>query len=393
MRYLFLLASLFFASVAYAEKPPPFSSEPSFIEVPGTRIEISNMPKVLDQLGFATCFAFASATLLQKHICDQPDVKSKYPVCASIGTEYEVSPIYLTAFSEKVREEIAGDSYRKGKIALHGGVGIHVLYSVDNQRGRLLSESCFPTVAYGKKYNIVLNMDISNFENLTYTELKAMYERRDINANAAIEGLRAVYNKYKKTPNEASACPECLEKAAAAANMELAELVPRPRPLIMAGTRYALTQDTFEAFLWGAFFGHPSSCPVIRFPIKKVNVYPKKNELVTTNHASIISKVKEVLSTGRPLMSEGVCAFGNPAGVDYCSDRHALIISGYQKACTSKNLKLGDKVVDKCRDMFKVQNSWGELWQKRVNKNSPGWIFAVDFLENLDSSYSFTWIE
>lgn len=81
----------------------------------------------------------------------------------------------------------------------------------------------------------------------------------------------------------------------------------------------------------------------------------------------MIEKVKEVLKSGNPLTFDDVCLnYSNSK----CTQTHSLVIAGYRKMCKSDGT---------CRDVVKVQNSFGKDWQEQ---NADGWLDAETLFRN-----------
>jgi len=137
----------------------------------------------------------------------------------------------------------------------------------------------------------------------------------------------------------------------------------------------ALRQDTFEKFKYQAIFGSCKKMVEVdrNFPMPKFDQYPRPNQRNTTVPATI-KKIKEILSTGFPVSLQGLCPFFDQTKAKQtkvgCEGRHALVISGYRRVC---RIGCNKNESTCCIDSLKVQNSWGEDWQK---KNDDGWVAA-----------------
>ena len=84
---------LFLTSTQAQNLPYAFAIVPAdFVEKPGTKIVIENMPRIRSQAAFSICYGFAAATLAQKYYCDEK--AEIIPNCSNLPPEREISPIH-----------------------------------------------------------------------------------------------------------------------------------------------------------------------------------------------------------------------------------------------------------------------------------------------------------
>ena len=167
----------------------------------------------------------------------------------------------------------------------------------------------------------------------------------------------------------------------------------------------AFGQETYEKFLDQLLI--PNECrrlgqQVFLDDIESLDIksFPE-NPLKISNEKENLAIIKDVLSKKIPLLVNNVClgadfdikatqektasiiskgpkskaTSGNTVGgsgeEETCSGAHSVVISGYRKVCKKENS-------NDCRESLKIENSWGETWQKAHN---DGWVDAKSFLD------------
>ncbi|MNT58070.1 hypothetical protein D3C72_1954850 [compost metagenome] len=93
----------------------------------------------------------------------------------------------------------------------------------------------------------------------------------------------------------------------------------------------------------------------------------------------MIDKIKEVLNQDNPLSLDGICI--EYSGTE-CKTRHSVVISGYRKMCKGVGKERS------CRDVLRVQNSWGKDWQEDFGN---GWVDAKELLSSVKSKQMLSW--
>jgi hypothetical protein len=140
--------------------------------------------------------------------------------------------------------------------------------------------------------------------------------------------------------------------------------------LIQAG----LQKKTFGSFWQAMMFDQCRDKPIKLSKNPVSNYFPEPTANGSAKKVStgeLIAKGKEILKGGNPFLVDGICPqYRNGK----CVEPHSVAVTGYRKVCKSDG---------SCRDLFKIQNSWGADWQKR---NNDGWLDAESFLDHKDSS-------
>jgi hypothetical protein len=178
--------------------------------------------------------------------------------------------------------------------------------------------------------------------------------------NETIRRLELVYEKNKKM--EASACLDCVKK-------ELHESLGVE--VTTSSAKIALRQDTFDRFLFHTTIGNSKCNDFLSLPSDQLpyfQSYPAKGQ--TLSYQQKVQHLKNIVKGGRPANLSGLCLI---QGETKCEGSHSVAVTGYRKQCTPK----GD-----CREVLRIQNSWGEEWQKQYN---DGWVDAKTLLDNNDN--------
>ncbi|XGC81000.1 hypothetical protein ACES2L_00705 [Bdellovibrio bacteriovorus] len=282
-------------------------------------MKIDNMPRVRSQDSLGVCFGFSSATVAQFYRC-----KTKNITCSPLPENKEISPIAMVAWSNPNNEKVRGGTFSDHSNIRFGGKGYGALGYLAEQDSSAVPESCYPFDQFANKYG--------GDESAT---------------NALIKKLQVEYDKNKKT--EGSACEECLLQTMQkefGAKTSLEDVAS------------ALKEETFAEYLYSLFFRSCGDKLLSFQPAPLMGYFPKGT---TATYNQVIDQTKNILKQGYPLVLDGICPFYKD-GV--CTGGHSVVISGYRKVCKPDNT---------CRDVLKIQNSWGEDWQKQ---NDDGWLDA-----------------
>lgn len=341
--FLFLVFALspFGAQAAYttAFKLVDKTSFPQSQDV----IALSNLPRVRSQGGFGACAGYSSAAVAQYYHCKHSNIQN----CSAVPANKEISPIQMMTFANRDNDQVAEGyiaSYNNIKFEGAGSASLRNLASIKVA----LAESCYPFDQVVNKYG---------------DDGKAV--------DAMLDRLREMYQASKRT--EGSACLECIQKAVqedlkANANIE--------------DIRMALRQNTFEEFLYrstiGRSFDNLGCEDIVRIrPIPKIGAFPGEKKVATP--AEALAKIKEVIKSGYPIVYDGMCPYSENGK---CLGYHSVALTGYKKQCTADGKT--------CRELVRVQNSWGEEWQRQ---NDDGWVDAQTFLQSRKiEAGSMTWL-
>lgn len=292
--------------------------------VKDTRIVIPNMPAYKTQDDIAECRAFSLATVLQKYTCDQ--WKNDIPDCKNPPSDSAISYFGLMAYTNQT-ENIGTLDVKQP----HRNI-VEIINNLSKSGNKLILDSC-------KTFdNLVNSFSAEGAEGLKKRDKFFSY-------------LDDLYNKKKsKTEADIADCPECLNEINKTSGLNIN----------LTNLKKALTKDTYDKFLYSLFF---EGCKMEEFPSGfSARAYPSDDLNVTSN--DIKNQIIEGLKKGKPVLYSNLCTV--PAVGNECPMGHTTVISGYDRVCSpvEKN---------KCKDRFKLHNSWGSEWQK---VNNDGWVDA-----------------
>ena len=357
MRKLFLvvvLAELFF-SISYGD----FGSDSEGIfgfnpiskmdeKKSGKPISVDNLCPTMSQDTIGICFGEVSSLLLTAENCRQ--LKSD---CTKINPNKIFSPLYLSRFQNQAAEgsEDSLDAFG-GFVTEEGGRTANVLEAVAYKMGFSPSDEC-----------ISLDKILSKIGGSNPSSDMALAQK-------------TMWKQLKETYDNLHNCPTCLNDIYTSGKDSSDDFIRKNFNINKTNQEIlsAFAQDTYGKFLEELLT--PKECLRVSkgvvfegYKKTKVERYPPANEKKDGNYQEAITKIKAVLSEGRPLSLNGLCLDEIPQEGTKCKSRHAIAIAGYRKICSST----GD-----CYDAVKVINSWGQAWQ---DKNSDGWVKAKDLLD------------
>lgn len=338
---LFFLVILI-SDASNAIQTPAFILVPSnYKEVTGTKYEIENMPRIRSQDSVGACHAFSATVLIQKYYCELKKVSD----CAGLPADKEISPIGVLQYSDAYEPGKEPKNYVKNtSIQLNaGGAALVALINAKNNFS-FYRESCFPFDQFVEKFGA--SKDVMN---TTLAKLEDFYKK----------------NKYKnKTEADAAeACESCLSEKI----QPISGIFPTEKYL--ENIHMGLKKDTFGEFLYETIFS--SGCKTIDLPSPSLSIFPDVQKTTATTKDDIKNKVIEVVKSGLPVSIGEICV-ARAQAKDGCG-LHEFIVSGTKQVCDS----------GKCRELFKVQNSWGQEWQKEFN---GGWVDAESILDNIKTA-------
>lgn len=283
---------------------------------------VQNIPRVRSQDSLGVCFGFSSATVAQHYICSQQKTD-----CSTIDEKTQLSPMSMVAWANPDDPNKRAGTFENHSNVRFSGMGYGALGHLSIGRNNLVfPESCYPFDQFANRFG---------------------------DEKAAVDSILArIKHEYDRFQTEGNVCEECLLK-----------LVQKDlgAKTTLRDIALSLKVKTFEKFLFNVFLGSCEDQGIKLKPPAKMNMFPKQNE--TANYDQLMAEIKKVLSTGSPLVLDAVCPFYEDGK---CTGGHSVVISGYRRLCKKDNPK-------DCRDVLKIQNSWGEDWQKR---NDDGWLDA-----------------
>lgn len=294
--------------------------------------EVKNLPRIRSQDSLGICFGMSTNVVAQHYYCSQKKLD-----CRNLTPRQEISPLSTTAYARSDNPENAYpglESFRNLDFK-NGQNSIFALYNM-TFRFQFLADSCFPFDQVVQKYG---------------SDERAM--------NETIARLESLYEKNRKM--KASACLDCIQK-----EVQKSFGVS----VTAASAKNALNQETFDRFLYRLTIGKSQCKDVISLPNKDLpyfQSFPKDRNKVTYDQK--VQHLRTILKGGRPADLGGICVI---PGAKKCEGSHSVAVTGFRKQCSPK----GD-----CRELIRIQNSWGEEWQKQFN---DGWVDAKALLDNDD---------
>lgn len=315
---------------------------------------VSNMAPVRSQDSLGVCYAFVAGTMVDTVRCKLSGID-----CKNIPPEKSASVLDIARYgiNDKVDSSVKNaQSYFDYKGIYQGG-DVGVLLDRLVKKKLYATEKCAP-------FDQLVNKSTSHFENLML--LENSWKR-----------LHAKYVGYKEKEKN---CATCAADYASTAIDEINE----DFNLKASNTQVlkAFAEDTYEKFLDKLLV--PEECQKVRRMLRfgtglETQYHPKEEQ--KSNYEETIALVKNVLKSDLPVGLQ-FCMDTSYGSMKECKNGHAVVITGYRKFC---------KAPTDCREAIKVQNSWGEQWQK---DNNDGWVDAKSLIDR--SAYdtgAISWIQ
>lgn len=356
--------------------------------VPGSLVQVDNMPSIQSQASMGTCFACSAAAILQEYACNFD------PIIINLGIRCDdpsfpknliVSQLDMVAWADTNRND---DRSKEGAIqpgypSNHTNIKLYedrTDYSSGNNAlrnitrssyPRFIPESCFPT-------SNILNLYGDGGTFSASTNQLVTFER-------AYHNAKAFYEKYRnRNQILGDLCPECLTQL----NRDFGTSFDK------SVITSALTQATYPEFLYALLF---SECKRIKFSERpKFREAPEGIE--TFPRAELLEKIVNVLNRKRPVQVNDLCvrttsakqaSAGGAVKGPTCTGYHTTVVTGYRTACSSAGMS-------DCIRQFHIHNCWGNSWQLQSN---GGWVNASPFIDSIDfgeeriSQGQLTWLE
>lgn len=336
-------------------------------EVPGTKIEIANMPAYQTQDAMGECRAFSMGTVLQHFICKK--FYKVIPDCKNIPPEYSLSYFGLMVYTH-AQEDVAGvkiktfDPFGDSFNSMY-----QILLNVNSKRGSMLLDSCQP---FGKLIE-------------SFTKNGLVYQENQEKFDAFEKYIKKIYADWK-SKKDTNSEPTNTEEMLSIINYHTGATVNWEQ------LKAALMKETFGEYMYTLFFESldPVKCKKKNLPaFYTIYVYP--DDSVNASPLYIKNKIIEGLKRSAPVLTPVVCLKWDDkikCGEGYV---HSMVVSGYKRVVEANNPKA-------FKDLFKVHNSWGPSWQKY---NNDGWVDADAYSINFGripetqkiSSASVIWLE
>ena len=309
-----LLLSILLTCSAWAVDP--YQTRPAGMKpvCDDSYVEIKNPPPVRDQGVYGLCYAHSSLLLLEHLRCSRS---------ASPASCYQNagSVLHLARFNTNNGERIVA-----------GGYPGNVLENFRYNGAKLANESCAPYERWSDLAKISPPSDDSG----EYDYFHSMWQK--LRANSSDDNKLCLALELKDAGFDQNL-------------QELITVINKVNEMSWKELRYKLLV--------------PQSCfdQSIKYPDYDIRPYPSKGS-DKKDFKSIRDQVFRSLSKGYPLEAS-FCAVKDANGV--CGYHSATII-GQRHVCD----------LGQCRLQFRIQNSYGESWQKY---NDNGWVDAENLSE------------
>ncbi len=322
----------------------------------GPPIIVDNMPRVRSQESLPICSAYSASCVAQRYIC-----KVKNLNCASLDRKDEISPLSMLAWMHTNRGEGVAEARNHRNIQFYTKIS-NAATALKNASGSFLfmGDSCYPLD------QLANDLSSSSEDKLS----------------GALSTIQKEYDRYRATTTEkteGNICEDCL--VGAVQELNIASNIEDLKKAMLPKNK----EDTFGEFLYRLTLGKCRDVVGIKVkPSPKFDMFPESMESISPPRGSgmnpgdlrkfrlekVVNKLKDVLKTKNPLTVGGICLqYEGPK----CVVTHSVAVSGYRKMCKKVN------GIDQCRDVVKVQNSWGEDWQKN---HDDGWVDAGELFSN-----------
>ena len=311
----------------------PFKPKIVYDEIKDSKI-IENMPAIITQDDLGDCRASSLTTIMQKHSCDK--WKDKIPDCKNPPPRFNISSFGMMVYTNK--DPIQDETLQPFQEIARN------MYTIIEDIAKyptFILDSCKPFT------NLVNNFSLKGAKGLKDRDQFFAYLQKLYKSNKA------------KTEADIADCPECLNEIAKATGMNAN----------LFNLKKALSKENYDKFLYTLFF---DGCDFKSFA-GGFEPYGFPGDATNATPLEVKNKIIEGLRKNKPVLFPKLCMTVDAKNA--CTSGHSIVISGYKKVCSGSV----------CKDVFKVQNSWGESWQKA---NNDGWVDADILVNNTRRSVS-----
>lgn len=359
--------------------------------------ESAYTPPVRDQGAFGICYAASSAAIVDAATCQATGLTGQD--CRNLPDNKKVSMLTMSrltslvgAISADYNEVLAADNdWAKRRNLSHPGN-----FQRLNNGGR--GERALDIAAHLSLPDGSGAFDMSQLATEACAPSAPVI--RQINGLGGYEGLYQRWKQYQAAGgygNEAERQAMLKLLRSAAPGISEAQ--------ILDGLKISMVrEDMFQQFLGKAFYPIPClSVPdaraqhhelagqFIRFD-RKINQLPSYSGALFKE--GLLFNIRQaVKADAPPILVEGVCGEFDSSGK--CLGGHSLIVIGAGFVC-AKDARQGP---EQCKPALRVQNSWGEKWQKErtlqygsydgngnpqlSQERSDGWVLEEDFAKTI----------
>lgn len=309
MRGLLSLMLLSTLSLSSVLAVDPYQTKPAGMKpiCDNSYVEIKNLPPLRDQGVYGLCYAHSSLLLLEHLRCSRSSSPSTCYKNAG-------SVLHLARFNTQ-----------NGQRIVAGGYPGNVLENFRYNGGKLASESCAPY----EKWSDLAKLSPPKDDSGEYDYFYSMWQK--LRENSSYDNKLCLANELKDAGFNQNI-------------QELISVIDKVNEMSWKELRYKILV--------------PESClnQSMKYPDYEILPYPRKGT-DKKDFKSIRDQIYRSLSKGYPLEAS-FCAVKDSSGV--CG-YHSATIVGQRHVCD----------LSQCRLQFRIQNSYGESWQKY---NDNGWV-------------------
>jgi hypothetical protein len=327
------------------------------------------MPRIRDQGSTGFCTGFAMQKLLQFELCRRKNIAD----CQSVGPELEISPVSVIA---RCKRDISDEEIKKivgflntppfegmdyhQNIQMKNGCVIGRIAVSANDAKRFNLETCYPLEQLAERFP-------------ERTKLKDYRDSRKF--------IESYFDQFKAN---GSICEACF--------LRDVKVFLYPNPGMKMPSDEVMLQSLQEdsyAKMWYILFNQKDCKDTKVAPINEVIYHPKAVEHMGTrtedpridSYQKILDHINVAVVKNRKPIAIGVCMNKKDGK---CLGGHAFVVSGFDRVCKGSQ----------CRDVVKVENSWGEFWYP---KNSDGslnkWFDAKELFKYVDAEAEVSWVK
>lgn len=279
--------------------------------------EIGQMPPIKDQGKIGLCYGFTATALLENYRCRELmlDCHNKAELLSTLDvSSYDLNLIPTTS-----------------RNLVSGGIAKRVLHSINVRDASIASDKC---VTYS-----------------SFNQASGMFGDPTMSQKKGWDLLTKKWNEFNRNQEKkVSSCITCM----------VDEIKKKLKNL---KTSSAQLEDAFVTSISSAEFLFKAIIPeeclqdskTLSIPSYEILTYPtSENE---SGPKFLAKKIETLLLNNIPLEISIRLPSDSEFGI------HSVVLTGIKKLCSSKS--------GNCIRLVKVQNSWGETWQK---SNNNGWV-------------------
>ncbi len=369
MTYQYAYAS--YPSSAFKQIDLEIYNDPTPKEV--VYIDERKRPRSYSQDAFGNCYAVSTAYVLDATNCRTQGDKD----CRKLGDQFSFSRFDIARFGNSLASRPEYRDFYPG--ISEGGSPKAILHNIVKMRGNVASQKCS-----------AIEKILTNFS-----------DKESMQKAQARKWLK-LKNAYETFQDQKKKCESCALNFASTAMEDISKDFNIQKD--NAEVLKLFGEKTYDIFLDKLFVPEECSGPKNSVRLEdadklEIGAFPP-DTLKNSNFDDSINAIKNALSKSYPVLVSNVCLGENfnieatqkqalalkkqaiegrsasmrsgEKNQGFCPDAHSVVISGYRKICKKH------ATPEDCRHSLKIENSWGEEWQK---SNNDGWVDAQIFMD------------